>query len=197
MTQATKLVLVLACGNTLRGDDGVGWHIGSALQDEFQNKPAESLVEVILTQQLLPEHAEPLSRSNTAVFLDCSAIAQPGAVSTQSLSPAQSMPRIFTHHLDPASLLKLTQDLYGRIPARTVSITIGGESFELRERLSEPVTAAIPMAVHEVHRVIFTSEPERRAATFVQNRRIISEGQSRERNSVYNSICSGPTPKRI
>jgi hydrogenase maturation protease len=164
-----KPVLVLACGNTLRGDDGVGWRIGSALQDEFQNEPAESAVEVILTQQLLPEHAEPLSRSNTAIFLDCSAIAQPGVVSTHSLSPAQSLPRIFTHHLDPASLLKLTQDLYGRIPARAVSITIGGKSFELQEQLTEPVTAAIPIAVQAVHRAIVASEPERRAATLVQH----------------------------
>lgn len=164
-----KPVLVLACGNTLRGDDGVAWRVGSALQDEFQNEPAESAVEVILTQQLLPEHAEPLSRSNTAIFLDCSAIAKPGVVSTHSLIPAQSLPRIFTHHLDPASLLKLTQDLYGRIPAHALSITIGGESFELHEQLSEPVAAAIPIAVQAVHRAIFASEPERRAATLVQH----------------------------
>jgi hydrogenase maturation protease len=146
MAQAMKPTLVLACGNTLRGDDGVAWHIGAALKDE----PASSEVEVILTQQLLPEHAEPLSRANTAIFLDCSAIAQPGVVSTLTLRAAPSLPRIFTHHLDPASLLKLTQDLYGRSPSRAMSITIGGESFELQEQLSEPVTAAIPIALEAV-----------------------------------------------
>lgn len=162
-----KPVLILACGNTLRGDDGVAWRIGLALQDEFQNKPAESAVEVILTQQLLPEHAEPLSRSDTAIFLDCSAIAKKGVVSIHSLCTAKNLPRIFTHHLDPASLLKLSQDLYGRVPERSLLITIGGKSFELEERLSEPVTAAIPIAVQAVHRAIYASDPERRAATLV------------------------------
>lgn len=151
-----KPVLVLACGNTLRGDDGVAWHIGSALKDELVN----SEVEVILTQQLQPEHAEPLSRTDTAIFLDCSATSQPGVVSTLTLCAAQSPPRIFTHHLDPASLLKLTHDLYGSIPSRVVSITIGGKSFELREQLSEPATAAIPIAIQAVHRTISASEPE-------------------------------------
>src|SRR5271168_1858099 len=54
--------LVLACGNTLRGDDGVGWRIGSLL---IENPPCDSL-QVILTRQLLPEHAEPLSKADTA-----------------------------------------------------------------------------------------------------------------------------------
>ena len=145
-----KPILVLACGNSLRGDDGVALHIGSALKDEMQDKPVESGVEVILTQQLLPEHAEPLSRTNCAIFLDCSAIDQPGVVSTHALSPAQSPPRPFNHYLDPASLLKLAQDLYGRIPLRAVAITVGGQSFGLNEQLSKSVTAALPIALEAV-----------------------------------------------
>jgi hydrogenase maturation protease len=158
MTQATKSVLVLACGNTLRGDDGVAWRIGSALRDEFPDEQTDSEIEVILTQQLLPEHAEPLSRSNTAIFLDCSATDQPGVVSIHSLSPAQTLPGIFTHHLDPTSLLTLTQDLYGRFPSRAVSITIGGKSFELQEQLTEPVTAAIPIAIDAVRNAYMNAE---------------------------------------
>jgi hydrogenase maturation protease len=130
-------------------------HIGSALQDQLAN----SEVEVILTHQLLPEHAEPLSRSDTAIFIDCSATSQPGVVSTLALSAAQSLPRIFTHHLDPASLLKLTHDLYGSIPSSAVSITIGGKFFELEEQLSDPVTAAIPIAIQAVHRTISACKP--------------------------------------
>ncbi len=90
-----KRVLILACGNTLRGDDGVAWRIGSSLQAEFQDKQIDSAIEVILTQQLLPEHAEPLSRTDTAIFLDCSAIAKPGVVSIHCLSLAETLPRSF------------------------------------------------------------------------------------------------------
>jgi len=133
---------VLACGNTLRGDDGVAWHIGSALKDE----QAYSEVEVILTQQLLPEHAEPLSRTDLAIFIDCSSVSEPGTVSTTPVHQTDCLPSIFTHHLDPASLLRLTQDLYGCTPSRAVAITIGGQSFELSEKLSKPVAEAIPIA---------------------------------------------------
>jgi hydrogenase maturation protease len=152
MTPAMKSILVLACGNTLCGDDGVAWHIGSALKDELQDRPIDSAVEVILTQQLLPEHAEPLSRTNCAIFLDCSAIDRPGVVSTRALIPAQSLPCLFNHYFDPASLLKLTQDLYGCIPLRAVAITVGGQSFELKEHLSKSVTAALPIALEAVRR---------------------------------------------
>jgi hydrogenase maturation protease len=151
-----KPILILACGNALRGDDGVAWHIGSALEAEL----IAAGVELILTRQLQPEHAEPLSRANTAIFLDCSAVDQPGIVSTRTLQPAQSLPRIFSHNLDPASLLKLSLDLYGRIPSRSEAITVGGESFALREQLSQPVKEAIPIAIQAVRRAIFASEQE-------------------------------------
>jgi hydrogenase maturation protease len=157
---AMKPILVLACGNSLRGDDGVGLRIGSALQADFHNEPGESALEVILTQQLLPEHAEPLSKADLAIFIDCSAIVQPGVVSTQTLSPAQTLPRIFTHHLDPSSLLKLTQDLFGRSPSRAVSITVGGKSFEMQEQLSEPVETAIPNAVEAVRHAYINAKQE-------------------------------------
>jgi hydrogenase maturation protease len=151
-----KPSLVLACGNTLRGDDGVAWHVGSALKDELARAGAE----VILTRQLLPEHAEPLSKVDLAIFIDCSTAANPGMVSIFSVNTAHSPPRIFTHQLDPASLLKLTQDIFGQIPSRTVSITVGGESFELEEWLSESVTAAIPIAIKAVRHAYLNAEQE-------------------------------------
>jgi hydrogenase maturation protease len=147
MQQKIKSAIVLACGNMLRGDDGVAWTIGSEIErDIVQRSPPCAEVEVIFTQQLLPEHADPLSKADLAIFIDCSAIAEPGAVSTFRVHQANCLPSIFTHHLDPASLLRLTQDLYGCTPSRAVAITVGGQSFELSETLSKPVAEAIPIA---------------------------------------------------
>jgi len=142
MPHETKSAVVVACGNTLRGDDGVAWQIGAGLEQFLLNTG----VDVIFTQQLLPEHAEPLSRTDLAIFIDCSAVAEPGAVSTIQIRHSDCLPKIFTHHLDPASLLKLTQDIYRCTPTRAVVITIGGQSFELNETLSKPVAAAISIA---------------------------------------------------
>ena len=67
---------------------------------------------------------------------------------------AAETPRIFTHHLEPASLLKLTRDLYGIAPLHAFAITVGGESFNLSEGisgdLSKRVEAAIPSAIEAI-----------------------------------------------
>jgi len=54
---------------------------------------------------------------------------------------------MLTHHMPPDSLLKLTQELYGKLPQRAFAVVVGGESFELGETLTEAVQAAIPKAV--------------------------------------------------
>ncbi len=139
-------ILLLACGNTFRGDDGVGWCIGRALKSH----PPCSGLNVILTRQLLPEHAEVISAAETVVFVDCDATTVPGQVSAFPVKPANSIPGTLTHHLDPASLLRLSLDLYARIPARAQIVTVGGESFEWTDHLSRTVKVAIPKAIKQV-----------------------------------------------
>jgi hydrogenase maturation protease len=135
--------LLLACGNPLRGDDGVGWKIAEALEQD----PAYAGVKVIITQQFTPELAEDLRDADTVVFVDASATTVAGEVTLVELSPAQAMPRMLTHHMPPDSLLKLTQELYGRLPQRAFAVVVGGECFELGEKLTEAVQAAIPKAL--------------------------------------------------
>jgi hydrogenase maturation protease len=138
--------LLLACGNTLRGDDGIGWRIGCAVA---QRPPCEGLT-VVFTQQLLPEHAEAVSAAEIVVFVDCSAVTAGGTISAVDIRPADSLPRILTHHLDPAALLRLALDLYSRTPARAVAVTVGGASFAVTDRLSKAVRSAVPRALDAV-----------------------------------------------
>jgi hydrogenase maturation protease len=145
-TRHPEHLLLFACGNTFRGDDGVGWHIGCSVE----RHPPYSGLTVVRTRQLLPEHAEAISAADVVIFVDCSAVTTAGTVSTIPIEPAECLPRSFTHHLDPASLLKLTLDLYSRIPRRVVAITVGGESFELTDQLSRTVKAAVPKAIEAV-----------------------------------------------
>ena len=145
--------LLLACGNTFRGDDGVGWRIGSAVEQQLRL----SGLTVLMARQLLPEHAEAISSADVVVFVDCSAVTAAGTVSTIPIELAESLPRSFTHHLDPASLLRLTFDLYARIPARAVAITVGGESFEFSDRLSRTVRSAVPRALEAVRHALLES----------------------------------------
>ena len=139
----TGRTLLLACGNALRGDDGVGWRIGRAAE----KLPLRSDLSVILTHQLLPEHAHEISEAEIVIFVDCSAVAQPGTVSVLPVEPETTVPCVFTHHLDPASLLALARQLYASGPRQAVLITVGGASFELTDQLSRTVKAAIPVAL--------------------------------------------------
>lgn len=143
---ATIRRLILACGNTLRGDDGVGWRIAEQLESD----PIHTDDQIILVQQFLPEHAELLSQADVVVFVDCSALSAPGQVCTIPIVPAEHLPRILTHHLNPASLLLIALGLYGKIPSRASAVTIGGSSFELSEDLTPAVRDAIPAAVRAV-----------------------------------------------
>ena len=138
--------LLVACGNTFRSDDGVGWCIGCAVEQQLKL----ANLTVLRARQLLPEHAEAVSAADVVVFVDCSAITAAGTVSTIPIEPAETLPRVLTHHLDPAALLRLTLDLYAHTPSRAVAITVGGQSFDWSDRLSRPVKSAVPEALEAV-----------------------------------------------
>ena len=138
--------LLFACGNTFRGDGGVGWCIGCAVEQQLHLAG----LTVVRARQLLPEHAEAVSAADVVVFVDCSAVAAAGTVSTIPIEPAESLPRVLTHHLDPTVLLRLSRDLYAHTPARAVAITVGGESFDWTDRLSRRVKSAVPEAIEAV-----------------------------------------------
>jgi hydrogenase maturation protease len=152
-----RRALLLACGNTLRGDDGVGWRIGCAAEQQLRHAD----LTVVITRQLLPEHAEAVSAADVVVFVDCSAVTAAGTVSTIAIQPAKSLPHTLTHHLDPGSLLRLAHELYARTPTHAVAITVGGESFEVTDRLSRTVKAAVPRALEAVRYALCgTAVPE-------------------------------------
>jgi len=143
--------LLLACGNPLCGDDGVGWKIAEAAERD----PGFVDVKVVVSQQFTPELSEWLRDADVVVFVDASSTAEPGKVSSFVVEAAQEVPQALSHHLPPASLLALTEHLYGRIPDRAYAVSVGAQSLEpsfgtgnlLEGVLSDPVRAAIPAAV--------------------------------------------------
>ena len=129
------------------GESFCAWRIGSAVE----KRPPRPNIHIILAHQLLPEHAEALSKADVAVFIDCSAVSAAGQVSTIRVRPAVELPRILTHHLDPASLLRMAQEFFGHAPASATLVTVGGESFAHTDELSPAVEAAIPAALQAVY----------------------------------------------
>jgi hydrogenase maturation protease len=130
-------VLIVAYGNPLRSDDGVGWVVA----EELRRRLALPEVEVLQLQQLLPEVAEGLSRAETVIFVDASCNGEPGEVRCQPVTPPAKVQ--FSHQLSPAEVLGLASQLYGATP-QAFSVSLAGACFAHGEELSESVAARLP-----------------------------------------------------
>jgi hydrogenase maturation protease len=135
--------LILACGNTLREDDGVGPWLAAWAEERFAG---EGSVHVVSRQQWTPELAEEIAGAQSVIFIDCAVNAQPGSVQLAPVEPGGGAPGLATHHFGAAELLSLSKDLYGSVPRTSLLLMIGAGSLELREGFSEAVNAALPEA---------------------------------------------------
>jgi hydrogenase maturation protease len=132
--------LILACGNTLRRDDGVGPLLCTWAEERFASNPK---VRTIISHQWTPDMAEDLAAAETVIFIDCALDQVPGQVLLRELSPAPIKPGLVTHHLGASELLRVAEDISGTRPRRACLLTIGAGSIELGEELSAAVRAAL------------------------------------------------------
>jgi hydrogenase maturation protease len=135
--------LILACGNTLRGDDGIGPWLAQWAEERFRG---EAGVRVIASHQWSPDMAEDVASAETVLFIDCSLDQAPGQVLLRELAPAPLKPGLVTHHLGASELLHAAQELFGSRPRRAFLLTVGAGSIELGEEFSAAMKAALPDA---------------------------------------------------
>lgn len=120
-TTISSQVLVIGYGNTLRGDDGVGYQVAETLA-EWQISRVRSLA----VHQLLPELAADIAAVDVVVFVDAAVAMRQGrsCVNTPPTPNITITPLIVggetplrTHLVTPQLLLGLAQHLYGVTPA--------------------------------------------------------------------------------
>lgn len=135
-------ILVLAFGNPLRGDDGAGPAAveGLALPED---------VEVLVAQQLLPEHAEAVARARGVVFVDAREGGTPGDIHEEEVRAGGAA--LLSHHLAPGHLLALARAL-GRPAPSAIALSVVGVDFTLGAGLSPPLEAALPLLRERVRR---------------------------------------------
>ena len=142
--------LILACGNSLRGDDAAALHVACELRSGL----CEPETKIHSSTQWTPELAESISEADVVIFVDASAVLPPGAVQTRKILPIPDAPGSLSHRSSPAGLVALAKRLYEVIPSRAFLITIGAQSFELSEELSEPVRLAIPEVIERIKAIL-------------------------------------------
>ena len=135
--------LILACGNTLRGDDGVGPFLAQWAEERFGDNPG---VRIIARQQWTPDLAAEIAAAETVVFIDCSIESEAGQILLREVAAAPPDPGVATHHTGAPELLGLAYDLYEAAPRKSALLTIGAGSVELGEKFSPAIRDSLPQA---------------------------------------------------
>ncbi len=134
--------LVIGYGNTLRSDDGAGVIVATQLAE--QSSPPR----VIAAQQLTPDLAESIASAAQVVFVDAYAADQSDAglrvarIANGEIQPAPAL----DHHADPAALLQLADNVYGKRPTAWV-VGIPAFNFDIGESVSPATKRRIEEAV--------------------------------------------------
>lgn len=139
---ATARFLVIGYGNLLRCDDGVGPRVVEAV--EALQLPG---VHTLISQQLSPEHAEPISRVRTVVFVDA-AVDAPAEVQLRKLEPGQTS-QLMAHAADPRTMLALARDVFGHCP-EAWWLTIPAVKLGFGDDLSPAAQRGFEKAVQEI-----------------------------------------------
>jgi hydrogenase maturation protease len=142
-------VLIVGYGNSLRTDDGIGWHAAGLLAGD----PRLAGAKVLARHQLTPELAEDIGRASLVVLVDARADGDAGTVSVQHVEIGPTAATTWSHHLDPAALAGLAEALYGATPPIFL-VSVGASSFAAGDRLSTTLERTLPDIVEVVADVI-------------------------------------------
>lgn len=132
-------LVIIGYGNSLRGDDGAGWHAAAALAQD----PRLAGVDVLSRHQLTVELAADIAHARLAVLVDACASGVPGTVSVRQVQSSYPLAAAWSHHLPPDALVDLTKALYGTCPP-VFLVTVTGTFFGYGDRLSPAVRRALP-----------------------------------------------------
>lgn len=141
----TRPVLVVGYGNTLRRDDGVGWRVAARLDAD----PRLAGVTVFQRHQLTPDLALDMSTAELVVLVDADDGLAPGTIAVGTVQPDATTQTRWSHHTDPAALLALTEQLYGRTP-RVIVVRCGVQSLDVGDELTPTVEAAVPRVIDAI-----------------------------------------------
>jgi len=149
-----KNTLIIGYGNSLAGDDALGFYVVKELAGTIM--PEEVTVKYI--HQLMPEHSQEISEYQRVIFIDAEENAEPGKLICRRVNKDDLRDTSTTAHdftLD--SILLLAEKLYGNIPEVHL-ITVTGNNFNVGEELSLPVKKMIPNVINMIFDTINTEK---------------------------------------
>lgn len=133
--------LVIGYGNTLRGDDGVGYWLAERLAEW-----GSGAVRALPCQQLTLELAAELVSRDRVIFADASLPQNPvKPLRLERLKGRLNSTGILSHYSQPGQLLTLSQQLYGFQPI-AYTLTLPAQQVDYGEQLSPWARAGLLQA---------------------------------------------------
>ncbi len=146
--------LIIAIGNPLRSDDGLGWAVAEQLPRAIGDTGIACDIHTV--HQLTPELAQQVATANLVVLIDASREGEAGELRVRPLSLAAQPVVLSTHHITPEELAAITVILYRQCPP-IVIISLTGADFSIGESLSPIVAQRIPLVCAAVRRCLLTT----------------------------------------
>ena len=135
-------VVVIGYGNMLRSDDGVGGYVAERVANDARFEG----VTVLRRHQLTPELSLDISRAVLVVLVDASPHLPAGTFAMERVAPSEEGGSRWTHRMEPATLVALARQLFGRAPEVHV-VSVGALSLDVGDGLTPVVEAAVPRVV--------------------------------------------------
>lgn len=134
-----RSMLLIAIGNTGRGDDGLGWAFADRLKGRVD-------CDIIYRYQLQVEDAELISHYEKVWFADASHEILEAGFEFRKIQ-GKGRFNYTTHALHPEAVVQLCGELYLHCP-EAILIGISGEDFELGRKLTNKAQEGLNKAIH-------------------------------------------------
>jgi hydrogenase maturation protease len=146
MTARRRRPLVVGYGAAMRGDHAIGWYIANLISADTRF----AYIDVLAVHQLTPELTADFAAAARVVLLDAAADGdQPGTVHVIDVRPADADAAAFTHRVNTAGVVALTEERFGDAPPTTL-VTVSIASTAQGHGLSRSVAASIPQVIEAV-----------------------------------------------
>jgi hydrogenase maturation protease len=148
-----KQCLVIGCGNTLRGDDGLGPYIAETLQNMTDLYGVD--VRIVAVPQLDVILASRMREADVVIFVDARGDASEELVKIERVEPAAGPVALqhTSHTISMPVLLRIALDWYGAAPL-CYAVMPKGYDFSVGELVSEKAQTAAAHARNKIIEII-------------------------------------------
>ncbi|MDJ0728503.1 MAG: hydrogenase maturation protease [Crocosphaera sp.] len=142
-------ILIIGYGNTLRGDDGVGYKIAEIIEQWNINN-----ITSLAVHQLTPDLAENIAQVDTIIFIDAIPITDVNTAKLEikTISINRKINNL-AHHNNPEQLLSVTQAIYQKVP-KAYWILVPAINFNFSEDFSSITQKYVSLTLENIKDIL-------------------------------------------